>query len=213
MDIKLVGRGEFDRATEIKAFDDTKAGVKGLVDAGTVNVPKIFIRPPNEQTQFATCHPPNMQIPVIDLHGIDDSDDLRKQIVDEVRIASKTWGFFQVVNHGVPVNVLEDMIHGVIKFNEQDLDAKKVWYSRDRAKTVKFNSNYDLYHARAANWRDTLSCTRPAVDDPKQLPSVCRYLFITLSMPLFVLMISGIFFWLLVANLIDKLIMCSDFYC
>ncbi|XP_048440584.1 1-aminocyclopropane-1-carboxylate oxidase homolog 1-like [Pyrus x bretschneideri] len=166
MDIKATGHGENDRAEE--AFDVTMAGVKGLVDAGTVHVPKIFIGPPNELTQFAMCYEPNMQIPVIDLHGT------HKQIVDEVRTVSETWAFFQVVNHGVPVSVLKDMIYGVVKFNEQDLDAKKVWYNRDRAKTVRFNSNYDLYHARAANWRDTLIYTRTAVDDPKQLPSVCR---------------------------------------
>ncbi|KAB2619865.1 1-aminocyclopropane-1-carboxylate oxidase 1-like [Pyrus ussuriensis x Pyrus communis] len=159
MDIKAAGHGENDRAEE--AFDVTMAGVKGLVDAGTVHVPRIFIGPPNELTQFAMCYEPNMQIPVIDLHGT------HKQIVDEVRTVSETWGFFQVVNHGVPVSVLEDMIYGVVKFNEQDLDAKKVWYNRDRAKTVRFNSNYDVYHARAANWRDTLIYTRPAaaVDD------------------------------------------------
>ncbi|KAB2625620.1 1-aminocyclopropane-1-carboxylate oxidase 1-like [Pyrus ussuriensis x Pyrus communis] len=164
MDIKAAGHGENDRAEE--AFDVTMAGVKGLVDAGTVHVPKIFIGPPNELTQFAMCYEPNMQIPVIDLHGT------HKQIVDEVRTVSETWAFFQVVSHGVPVSVLEDMIYGVVKFNEQDLDAKKVWYNRDRAKTVRFNSNYDLYHARAANWRDILIYTRTAVDDPKQLPSV-----------------------------------------
>ncbi|VVA16057.1 PREDICTED: 1-aminocyclopropane-1-carboxylate [Prunus dulcis] len=182
MDTSVLGRrtsshdenqSKYDRAKELKAFDDTKAGVKGLVDAGTLHVPKIFIGPPNELTHFPTCHQPNLQVPVIDLQGI--NGDLHKQIVDEVRAASETWGFFQVVNHEVPLTVLENMIQGVRKFHEQDLDVKKEFYSRDRETAVRFNSNFDLYKSKAANWRDTLAFARAVVDqDPKQLPSVCR---------------------------------------
>ncbi|XVF42349.1 hypothetical protein PTKIN_Ptkin01aG0354600 [Pterospermum kingtungense] len=39
---------DYDRAKELKAFDDTKAGVKGLVDAGVVTVPRIFLMPPED---------------------------------------------------------------------------------------------------------------------------------------------------------------------
>ena len=34
--------GAYDRLRELKAFDDTKAGVKGLVDAGVAAIPAIF---------------------------------------------------------------------------------------------------------------------------------------------------------------------------
>ena len=36
----------FDREAELKAFDGTKGGVKGLVDSGITKVPRIFIQPP-----------------------------------------------------------------------------------------------------------------------------------------------------------------------
>ena len=36
----------YDRMSELKLFDDTKAGVKGLVDSGIAKVPQIFILPP-----------------------------------------------------------------------------------------------------------------------------------------------------------------------
>ncbi|KAK9153153.1 hypothetical protein Sjap_000633 [Stephania japonica] len=38
---------EYDRAQEVKAFDDTKGGVKGLVEAGITRVPRIFVTPPD----------------------------------------------------------------------------------------------------------------------------------------------------------------------
>ena len=36
---------EHDRKRELKAFDDSKSGVKGLVDAGVTKIPRIFIHP------------------------------------------------------------------------------------------------------------------------------------------------------------------------
>ncbi|KAH9682105.1 1-aminocyclopropane-1-carboxylate oxidase [Citrus sinensis] len=144
---------DYDRAKEVQAFDDTKAGVKGLVDAGIVNIPRIFIRPPEELVEELTSHQTNSQVPVIDLDGV--RGNKLEEIVDQVRAAAETWGFFQVVNHGIPLNVLEEIIEGIRKFNEQDVELKKEFYTRDRARNVRFNSNFDLHYSRTANWRDT----------------------------------------------------------
>ncbi|KAA8527752.1 hypothetical protein F0562_035379 [Nyssa sinensis] len=166
---------DHDRAKELKAFDDTKAGVKGLVDAGMVNIPKIFIRPPDELAEELNHCRAHLQVPVIDLSGIENID-MRKEIVNGVRIASEKWGFFQVVNHGIPLTVLDEMIDGVCKFHEQDLEVKKLFYTRDRMKKVRFDSNIDLYHSRAANWRDTLTIAMLISDhiDPDEMPAACR---------------------------------------
>ena len=164
---------EYNRALEVKRFDDTKAGVKGLVDAGVCKVPKIFIAPSNDQADFPTCQQPSLQIPIINLGGL--YGDRHTEIVNAVRIASETWGFFQVVNHAIPQNVLEDMIKGVRRFNEQDLEVKKQFYTRDPTTSVRFNTNYDLYQSKAANWRDSLAFTKATVDhEPQKLPQVCR---------------------------------------
>lgn len=47
------------------------------------------------------------------------------------------------------------MLEGIRLFHEQDVEVKKEWYSHDKLRKVKFNSNYDLYKSRGANWRDT----------------------------------------------------------
>ncbi|KAI3695645.1 hypothetical protein L1987_78644 [Smallanthus sonchifolius] len=168
-----------DRTKHLKAFDDTKSGVKGLVDAGVVDIPSIFIRPPDEVAQDLELGRTSLQVPAIDLHGVGDKGSLRREnIVKEIKHASEKWGFFQVVNHGIPVKVVEDMVKGVREFHEQDVEVKKDYYSRDPQRMVKFNTNYDLYMSRAANWRDTLIIDMSSKYhlDPQDLPLVCRCL-------------------------------------
>ncbi|KAJ1433743.1 Oxoglutarate/iron-dependent dioxygenase [Sesbania bispinosa] len=166
----------YDRLQELKAFDESKSGVKGLVDAGITRVPRIFIRPPEELaggepvpgeqslTQFS--------IPVIDLKGIAGD---RSGAVSGVRRAAETVGFFQVVNHGIPVKLLEEMVATVREFHELPQELKAEYYTREKNKKVKYWTNFDLYQSKYANWRDTLNCTMaPEPLDSQELPPVCR---------------------------------------
>ncbi|KAK6161355.1 hypothetical protein DH2020_004736 [Rehmannia glutinosa] len=164
-----------DRISELKAFDETKAGVKGLVDAGITKVPRIFVSQPDD---FAKPVDPSKVesniIPLIDIDAVEKEPILRRSIVDRVLDASGKWGFFQVVNHGIPVSVLDEMLDGVRRFYEQDSEAKKEWYTRDGAKTVVYNSNYNLYGAESVDWRDTTYiCMAPKFPCPEELPQEC----------------------------------------
>jgi len=167
----------YDRHKELKLLDESKAGVKGLVDAGLTKVPKIFIHEDiNKQTSST-----NLSIPIIDFGPLftnATSSISRLEIIEKVKHASEKWGFFQVVNHGIPSTVLDDMIDGVVRFHEQDTEMKKEFYSRDIGKRVYYNTNFDLYVTPTVNWRDTLSCVMgPQPLDPQKLPTVCRYIF------------------------------------
>ncbi|KHG08075.1 hypothetical protein F383_12966 [Gossypium arboreum] len=165
----------YDRTKELKQFDDTKTGVKGLVDAGILNIPKIFVRPAEDlAADELNSSQKTIEVPIIDLSNIGESI-RRKEIINEVKIASGEWGFFQVINHGIPLSVLDEMIEGIRLFNEQDLELKKEIYSRDSAKKVKFLSNFDLYTSKALDWKDTLQLSLLDFDpDPSEMPPVCR---------------------------------------
>ncbi|KAJ0093390.1 hypothetical protein Patl1_25155 [Pistacia atlantica] len=90
---------------------------------------KIFIRPDDELAEELTTHQNNFQVPVVDLDGI--RDERLEEIVEQVRAASETWGFFQVVNHGIPLDVLDKVLDGARKFHDEDHEVKKELYSRD----------------------------------------------------------------------------------
>ncbi|KAI3974038.1 hypothetical protein MKX01_026435 [Papaver californicum] len=163
-----------DRNKELKAFDETKAGVKGLVDAGIEKIPRIFVRTPDELIEDLAFKNEDVDIPVINLQGMDER---RKEIIDEVRVASETWGFFQLVNHGIPISVTNEMLQGVQRFHEEeDVELKQHLYTKDLSRKVQFDSNFDLYRSRSANWRDTLRCLLLTHDPikPEELPDTCR---------------------------------------
>lgn len=175
----------YDRYKELKLLDESKTGVKGLVDVGLSKVPKIFIHEQNKQSSSTSSLETNLNIPIIDLGPLlevkKDTNSHHDEIIEKVKYASEKWGFFQVVNHGIPITVLDEMLEGVCRFHEQDPEMKKEVYSRDVTKRVYYNSNFDLYVTPAVNWRDTLSCVMaPQPLDPHQLPAVCRYMILSL---------------------------------
>ena len=178
----MVVTGEYDRLSELKAFDETKAGVKGLVDAEVMEIPRIFHHQSEDLEQNNSVFgDTEFSIPVLDVGGLFGHKDSarRKEIVERVREASEKWGFFQIVNHGIPESVLGEMKDGVRRFHEQESEAKREFYTRDLAKRVVYNSNFDLYTGRSTNWRDTFFAVLfPNPPNPEELPSVFRYLFI-----------------------------------
>ncbi|KAG9141398.1 hypothetical protein Leryth_001854 [Lithospermum erythrorhizon] len=167
----------YDRVKDLKEFDETKAGVKGLVDAGVVKVPKIFIHDHFvSELSSSKSNPQLFNIPTIDFQEIRTDSNRRKQIVQEISDACQTWGFFQVINHEIPQSVIDEMMKGVREFHELDTEEKKIFYSRDTMKKFYYNSNFDLYQSPAANWRDTISCIlAPDPPLPRELPVPIRH--------------------------------------
>uniref|UniRef100_A0A7C8ZGC3 Non-haem dioxygenase N-terminal domain-containing protein n=1 Tax=Opuntia streptacantha TaxID=393608 RepID=A0A7C8ZGC3_OPUST len=117
---------------DLKAFDETKRGVKGLVDDGVSRIPPIFIHPLSPSLSSPAPPKPTsaFSIPVIDLSGFEDLM-RRKDLIEKIRDASEKGGFFQVVNHGIPIALLEGMLGGIRGFFEQDDEIKQAYYSRE----------------------------------------------------------------------------------
>ncbi|PPD76490.1 hypothetical protein GOBAR_DD26591 [Gossypium barbadense] len=135
---------DHDWKTELMAIDQSKSGIKGLVDAGLAKLPRVFVHDHLNLNIKSGPAPDNVNIPVIDFAGVNTDSTLRAMIIDEIRNACMKWGFFQVVNHGIPVITLEEMINGIRRFHEQEPEAKEKLYSRDESKKVTFNTKIDM---------------------------------------------------------------------
>ncbi|CAA6666544.1 unnamed protein product [Spirodela intermedia] len=177
-----------ERLAELKAFDETKAGVKGLVDAGIKTIPRIFLLPAAERdaNEGAPDPPalPLLELPVVDISAVvgGGHGDLRRKAVEQIGLASETWGFFQVLGHGVPTEVLEEMLAGIRRFNELGAAEKAAFYTRDPARRVRFNSTFDLFRTRRANWRDSFGCiVAPVPVSLEEIPVTCREIILKYS--------------------------------
>uniref|UniRef100_A0A5B6YUN1 Putative flavonol synthase n=1 Tax=Davidia involucrata TaxID=16924 RepID=A0A5B6YUN1_DAVIN len=67
-------------------------------------IPSEFIRSENEQPAITTVHGMVLEVPVIDLSNPDEEN-----LVHSIAEASREWGIFQVVNHGIPSDVISKL--------------------------------------------------------------------------------------------------------
>ncbi|CAA2960345.1 1-aminocyclopropane-1-carboxylate oxidase homolog 4-like [Olea europaea subsp. europaea] len=163
----------YDRMKEVKEFDDSKIGVKGLSDTGITTIPRFFVHPPETLSDVKSSSV-QIEIPVIDLANVG-SDHHRSKIIEQIRDAAKIWGFFQVINHGVQASILEDTIAAIKAFHEQPMEIKAKHYLREEGRGVMYASNNDLFRAEAACWHDSLQVwMSPEPPQVEEIPGICR---------------------------------------
>ncbi|KAK7317820.1 hypothetical protein RJT34_02381 [Clitoria ternatea] len=128
----LVGNStNHNRLQELKAFDESKAGVKGLVDSGITHVPRIFIRPPKDLATDPPIPCESTQLP------------FKIPVINLARKRSD-------------VVVSKDMVAAARDFHELPKELKGEYYTREKKKKVTYGSNFDLFRSKYASWRDTL---------------------------------------------------------
>ncbi|KAK9684929.1 hypothetical protein RND81_10G243400 [Saponaria officinalis] len=171
--INNLNHPKMSREEKLNELEKTKAGVKGLVDSGIKKVPNIFISPNVQQNESTdqTCQT-DKKIPVIDLRGIE-NEQQRGQIVNELLEASKKWGMFQLLNHGLPAETIHAMLDCVQKFNEQPVELKSEFYTRDEGRKVQYRLSLHRV-TQTAFWKDTITCRFEGPDDLQACPAVCR---------------------------------------
>ncbi|KAM7253771.1 hypothetical protein ACFE04_031453 [Oxalis oulophora] len=167
-----------DFIAEMKKFAETKAGVKGLVDAGLVKLPRIFIQPPERLSKYPVSNDSTLSVPVIDLIGLE-NEDRKKEIVSKIRQAVEIWGVFQLINHGIPTDIIDSVLEGVKEFVEQPPEVKNADYN---SKVFGFYSSATFKQSAAASWRDNFmyTCIDKKLEE-KTLPEVCRRIVIRVA--------------------------------
>ncbi|KAK9945095.1 hypothetical protein M0R45_010626 [Rubus argutus] len=120
-------------------------------------LPENYIFPPDARPGKLSTAPsiPNCNIPVIDL-GSQGHD--RDQIIQKILEASQEFGFFQVINHGIPDASLNDAMAVFKEFFELPLEDKEASIHSDDpnivCKLYTSGVNYDWEPVHL--WRDIL---------------------------------------------------------
>ncbi|KAI3822925.1 hypothetical protein L1987_10526 [Smallanthus sonchifolius] len=146
-------------------------GVKGLAELGLKTLPPQYIQPPQERFDISNEELNKDSIPVIDLSNWDDPK-VAKAVCD----AAQKWGFFQIINHGVPIHVLEDVKDATHKFYALPAEEKQK-YSKEQSVTnhVRFGTSFTPEAEKALEWKDYLSLFFVSDDEAASLwPPICR---------------------------------------
>ncbi|KAG4213205.1 hypothetical protein ERO13_A01G040300v2 [Gossypium hirsutum] len=147
-------------------------GVKGIVDLGISKVPQAYIQPPAEQINKKNAS--KCEIPPIDLSKLDGPD--HDEEVNQIVRAAETLGFFQVVNHGVPTELLDSLKQTAHNFFGLPPERKAV-YRREVSPSplVKYGTSFVPEKEKALEWKDYISMAYTNDDEAlQQWPVECR---------------------------------------
>jgi isopenicillin N synthase-like dioxygenase len=117
-----------------------------LSEQGLLEVPSSYIRPAEERPCISEL---GEEIPVIDL--ADGSLDVTAQIGQ----ACREWGFFQVVNHGVPKELLNRMLDLGAHFYAKPMEEKLAYACKDPGTAPEgYGSRMLVKEEQVMDWRD-----------------------------------------------------------
>ncbi|KAL4563065.1 hypothetical protein LXL04_027096 [Taraxacum kok-saghyz] len=124
-------------------------GIKGLVDSGLTVVPCRYIQPPHQRIhkQKSSSTP---ETTTIDLSQLDGPN--HDQVIKAIAHAAETLGFFQVVNHGVPLELLDSLKESAHRFFSQPTEKKAV-YQKDTS-FVRYGTSFLPEIEETWEWKD-----------------------------------------------------------
>ena len=75
--------------------------VQNVASLSGDNIPAEFIRSETEQPGITTVQGVNLEVPTIDMSNPDE-----EKLMNEIVAASSQWGMYQIVNHGIPSEII-----------------------------------------------------------------------------------------------------------
>ncbi|XP_060194136.1 feruloyl CoA ortho-hydroxylase F6H1-3-like isoform X1 [Lycium barbarum] len=145
-------------------------GVKGLCDMGIQELPKQYIQPLEERITTSTVITDD-SIPIIDASNWDDP-----KVADQICKAAQNWGFFQVINHGVPIQVLDNIKETSHRFFSLPAEEKKKYTKENSVSSnVRYGTSFTPEAEKTLGWRDYLSLVHVSHDEASLFwPTSCR---------------------------------------
>ncbi|KAJ0025472.1 hypothetical protein Pint_08223 [Pistacia integerrima] len=95
-------------------------------------IPEEFIRSQHEQPGITTVQGTVLEVPVIDLNDTD-----QEKVLNLIVDASQKWGMFQIVNHGIPFEVLSKLKEVGKEFFELPQEEKEVYAKPPESKGIE----------------------------------------------------------------------------
>ncbi|XP_073156998.1 probable 2-oxoglutarate-dependent dioxygenase SLC1 [Henckelia pumila] len=134
-------------------------GVKNLYENGIEHVPRKYILPVSERPNVTNCDKStepdiDLQLPVIDFAELQGCN--RSQVLKSLAYACQNYGFFQLVNHGIPDEIISNMVNVSRRFFELPLAEREKYMSADTSSPVRYGTSFNQANDGVFCWRDFL---------------------------------------------------------
>ncbi|TVU16049.1 hypothetical protein EJB05_39596 [Eragrostis curvula] len=113
-------------------------------------LPESYIRPESDRPRLSEVMTDN-NIPLIDLTSPD-----KERVITEIGLACQTYGFFQVINHGISEDLLEKVMAVGLQFFRLPAEEKAKLYSDEPSKKIRLSTSFNVRKETVHNWRDYL---------------------------------------------------------
>ncbi|XP_023748533.1 jasmonate-induced oxygenase 2 [Lactuca sativa] len=121
--------------------------VQSLSESGELVIPGQYIKPQSERPSFCLKE---MNIPVIDMTGLITS---REETMKQISEACREWGFFQLVNHGVGIELVDSVREIWREFFHEPMEVKQKY--ANTPKTYEgYGSRLGVEKGAILDWSD-----------------------------------------------------------
>ncbi|KAK4363576.1 hypothetical protein RND71_018817 [Anisodus tanguticus] len=157
--------------------------VQSLSDSGISEIPKRYVKPPTDRPiSSSSSHQSDVNIPIIDLKGLFNDENssfsgLKSSIYEQISEACRNWGFFQVVNHGVPPELMDQAREVWREFFHQSMEMKQR-YANSPTTYEGYGSRLGVEKGAILDWSDYyfLHYLPSSLKDHKKWPALPVYL-------------------------------------
>ncbi|CAL4994088.1 unnamed protein product [Urochloa decumbens] len=126
--------------------------VSHLSDRGFTSLPERYVLPASERPGDGLGR---VRLPVVDLERLRDPA-YRAAVIKGLDAACHDYGFFQVVNHGVDLEVITGLLDVARRFFELPLPRRARYMSADVRAPVRYGTSFNQAKDAVLFWRDFL---------------------------------------------------------
>jgi isopenicillin N synthase-like dioxygenase len=127
--------------------------VQDLAARVNKNVPDQYLRGDTEMGEVLSSE--SLQIPVVDMSKLNGNQSDHDTELEKLHLACKDWGFFQLINHGVPEEVIQQVKIDIEEFFKLPLDDKKA-YAQLPNTLEGYGQAFVLSEDQKLDWGDML---------------------------------------------------------
>ncbi|GMY38868.1 protein DMR6-LIKE OXYGENASE 2-like [Fagus crenata] len=131
--------------------------IKKLAESpGLTSIPSNYAFTTNPDDQAVSEEPEDL-LPVIDFSLLTSgTPHQRSKIIQELGQACKDWGFFMLINHGIPESLMEAVIEGIRGFFDLTEEEKREFEQTNVLNPIRYGTSFNRSIEKVSFWRDFL---------------------------------------------------------